>query len=214
MRYVFVFIAALTALAACGQGGAPAGGGAQQAAAGAVFPVGATAYRIEATLQGPNGAAPLIMQADGPRLRVEFGGAPRSTIITNTETGESISLVEIAGRTVAMRSDVGAPSFQDPLDGWKGEAASNATPGGPCSGAGESGTSWTQTTDGVPQTACVTHDGIMLSVASGGQTVWQTTSIQRGPQPASAFELPPGVQLVDPNDVGAMVEMFGGGRRP
>ncbi|HRP09952.1 MAG TPA: hypothetical protein PLK37_02855 [Terricaulis sp.] len=211
-----MLFAAAAALAACGQNanpGAGAGAAQQASAGGAVFPSTiAAAYRLEATLHAPEGAMPIVMQADGPRMRMEFRGGQAVTMIANTETGEALSVVQVAGQTVAMRSDVGAPSFRDPLKDWKDSAATNATHAGACSGAGETGSLWTQTQDGVPHTACVTADGIMLSAAAGGQTVWETTSIQRGPQPASAFELPPGVRVVDPDDLGSMIEVFGGGR--
>jgi hypothetical protein len=36
--------------------------------------------------------------------------------------------------------------------------------------------------------------------------VWETTSVQRGPQDASLFTLPPGVQVVDLSDLGPAME--------
>jgi len=72
--------------------------------------------------------------------------------------------------------------------------------------AGENGAEWTREENGAPQTACVTSDGIILRATEGGQTVWETTSVQRGPQSADLFTLPAGVQVIDLNNLGSAIE--------
>ena len=52
----------------------------------------------------------------------------------------------------------------------------------------------------------VTDDGIILRAREGERTVWETTSVQRGPQDASLFTLPPGVQVMDLSNMGAAIE--------
>lgn len=200
----FVVIGAAALLAACGQSQGPG-----QAADGAFPDLGAASYRLEANIQHENGTTmPVVMLRDGRKLRMEMTtpeGA--STIITNGETGESFIIAQMAGRTIAMRAPpTGAGSFEDPTADWQADLAERATRTGSCSAAGQSGAEWTQTEEGVAKTACVTDDGIILSAAEDGRTVWETTSVERGPQPADQFVLPEGVQVMDLGNMGGMME--------
>ena len=57
---------------------------------------------------------------------------------------------------------------------------------------------------------CVTSDGIMIQMKQGGEVVFDTTSVQRGPQDAALFEPPAGVQFTTVNtpsqsDMNAMI---------
>lgn len=216
MRIILATLAAAAVLGGCGQqgnaGGDAPGGAAQPAAMGAFPDMTGAAYRLEATVTHTDGTAlPIVMQRDGAKMRMEFRTSEgESVIISDGATGESLVLIRAAGQTMAMRADAAtmgqAPS--DPAAEWQGELAQKATRTGPCSAAGETGSEWTSTEEGKAQTACVTDDGIILSAAEDGRTVWQTNSVQRGPQPASAFQLPPGVQVMDLGNIGGMVEQM------
>jgi hypothetical protein len=101
---------------------------------------------------------------------------------------------------MAMRIGQQGTPVSDPSAEWSGDMAANATRTGTCSVAGENGVEWTRaaTEDGgEANTACVTGDGIILRAKEGDRTVWETTSVQRGPQSAELFTLPPGVQVMD-----------------
>jgi len=191
MRYVGLVFAAALGLAACGQGAPAAGGGAT------VFPnLFQTAYRAEATVTSENGhVQPLVMIRDGNKQRLEFESPQGNmAVIINGDTGDQFVITSSGGQTVAVRG--GAPGgLSDPGEAWAGDMATTATRTGACSGAGLSGSEWTNTTSG--DTACITDDGIILSATHEGRPTWQTTSVQRGPQSPDLFVLPPGVQLMD-----------------
>lgn len=108
---------------------------------------------------------------------------------------------------VAVRiEDADAPQ---PLEtAWAALGAENARSTGRCEVAGESGHEWTPReapAPGVERTACITDDGIVLSVSESGRTLWQATSLQRGEQDAALFGVPPGYQLIDPQAVAEQV---------
>lgn len=216
MRFAFVIVSAALALGACGQqgapGDAPAAGAAQTASMGSFPSLTGASYRLEATVTHTDGTAfPVVMQRDGLKMRMEFKtGEGDSAIISDGATGESLVLIRAAGRTIAMRADanVTGQGPSDPTADWQGELAQKATRTGSCSVAGETGGEWTSTEGGDTQTACVTDDGVILSATQNGRTIWQTTAVQRKPQPASAFELPPGVEVMDLGNLGGMVEQM------
>ncbi|MGD9967873.1 MAG: hypothetical protein AB7T59_15235 [Hyphomonadaceae bacterium] len=208
MRSAVLALASVCVLAACnpsgcaGGGAGPAGGG---GAGGGLFPdLDRVAYRAEASLTNPDGAAqPIVMIRDGANTRIEIGaGAGASTIISNGDTGESYVLTTQAGRTMAIRANMGE-NFANPADAWQGELAQDATRTGTCSVAGETGAEWTKTTeaDGA-DTVCVTDDGIILRATDDGRVVWETTSVARGPQARDLFTLPEGVQVMDLGNMG------------
>jgi hypothetical protein len=198
-----VVIGAAALLAACGQNEGPG----QAADTGAFPDLGAASYRLEATIQHDNGALPVVMLRDGRKLRMEMSTPEGvSTIITNGETGESFIITQMGGQTMAMRAPASGGNFEDPTADWQADLAGRATRTGSCSVAGQSGAEWTQTEEGVARTACVTNDGIILRATEDGRTVWETTSVQRGPQPADRFVLPPGVRVMDLGNMGAMME--------
>lgn len=209
MRATAIFVAfSALALAACNPA-APGGG----AAGGGLFPTAtASSYRIEAVLTHEDGSTmPLVLVRDGQKQRMELNGEEGSSIIiSNGETGESFTIVTMNGQTVAMRSVADAAlGALDPSQDWRAELAATATRTGGCSGAGQSGSEWTNTKDGAVQTICITEDGIILAATAGGRAVWQTTQVRRGGQPADQFTLPPGVQVVDMGNAAAMRDMFG-----
>lgn len=199
MRTVAIAIVSALALSACNQS-APAGGG-DQRASDDLFPnLSDAAYRAEGQIMRDGRSLPMVMIRDGAKLRMEVGTPEgRSVIITNGETGESLIIATAAGRTFAMRAS--DDHINDPAQDWQGEIAARATRTGTCSQAGESGSEWTRTEEGGTSTACVTSDGIILLAQKDGQVVWQTTSVERGPQAADLFTLPPGVQVMDLNNI-------------
>lgn len=211
MRSLAIALISALALAACGQSGTTAAdGNAANADGGGLFPnLFSASYRAEATISdGERRAIPVVMIRDGRKLRMEInadGGA--TTIITDAEAGESFVITTAQGRTMAFRASGMDQQFTDPADSWSGEISANATRTGNCSVAGETGAEWTKTTaeDGT-DTVCVTQDGIILRATDDGRTVWETTQVQRGPQAASLFELPAGVQVMDLGNMGGMME--------
>lgn len=209
MRTKIVTLAAILALGACNPSGSASDSADAGAAAGAFPNLTAAAYRLEANVHSENGeTTPIVMVRDGQKVRMEFSTTQgASTIITDGATGESLILATSGGRTVAMRAETGGiPGFQDPTTSWQGEMAQTATQTGPCTGAGQTGTQWSQTENGVVKTACVTEDGIILGATEGERTVWETTSVTRGPQPGDQFALPAGVQVMDLGNLGGMME--------
>lgn len=147
------------------------------------------------------------MIRDGRNMRMEISSAEgASTIITNGDTGESFILSNQDGRMMAIRASGLNQGFTNPVDQWHGELSQTATRTGSCSAAGESGAEWTTTTpeDGA-DTVCVTEDGIILRATDDGRVVWETTRVQRGAQSADLFTSPPGTQVVDLGNMGAMM---------
>lgn len=69
-----------------------------------------------------------------------------------------------------------------------------------------------------PGSACVTRDGILLRAISGGQTVMQAKSIERGAQDPAQFAPPEGYEIVDMGEcmrIGAgMMEAMRAGKTP
>jgi hypothetical protein len=203
MRAAFLALVSVCALAACNPS-APSGENAAPSVSD-VFPnLTSASFRAEANITREGQTLPVVMIRDGQKLRMEIS-APQgqSTIITNGETGESFIIATAMGQTHAMRLQ--QQDNEDPTADWQGELAT-ATRTGSCSAAGENGAEWTRDENGTPHTACVTSDGIILRAAEGGQTVWETTSVQRGPQAADLFVLPAGVQVIDLNNLGSAIE--------
>jgi hypothetical protein len=102
--------------------------------------------------------------------------------------------------------DADAPQ---PLEtAWAALGAENARSTGRCEVAGERGHEWTPReapAPGVERVACITDDGIVLRVTESGRTLWEATSLQRGEQDEALFGVPPGYQLIDPQQVAEQV---------
>lgn len=207
MRTALLALASACLLVACGPSGGASGDSAAPAAestAGGAFPtLNAVPYRIEANLHDDqNRTVPLVMIRDGGRMRVEVtADGNRSTIITNVEAGESFIIANAGGQQIALRASGMGEQFSDPAEAWGADVAAQATRTGSCSVAGEAGSEWTSTRDGA-DTVCVTEDGIILRSTDNGRIVWETTRVDRGPQAASLFELPPGVEVMNLGNVG------------
>lgn len=196
-----VVSALISVLAACNPS-APSGGG------GGLFPdLNGASYRAEATAYTDDGQSiPIVQIRSGNKMRMEFNAEQgQMAVVNNGEGGESFALVTRNGSTTAMRGMQDA--FDSPADQWGGDFATTATRTGTCSVAGETGAEWTRTNEQNQQiVACVTQDGIILRSTENGQVRWETTSVQRGPQDASLFVVPEGVQVMD---VGAIMEQAG-----
>jgi hypothetical protein len=209
MRIAALALMSVLALGACnpsvpaGSQNADAGG-----AAGSAFPnIQNAAYRAEGNIMHDGQAIPIVMIRSGQKLRMEINTPEgQSIIVSDGETGESFMIAHAGGRQMALRTTEATQQFADPAASWGAEIAATATRTGDCQGAGQHGTEWTRTENGVVKTACVTQDGIMLLATDNGNPVWETTNVQRGPQPAELFTVPPGVQLMDLNNIPGMAE--------
>lgn len=200
----FIAALALVALAACGQPQAEAPAAAVDAGPGSAPDWANANYRAEGVITDENGVTtPIVMIRSGARMRMEFVSEQGpQVIITNPEAQEAIIITSAMGQSMAMRMSAG--TLPDAAKDWREELGADATRTGSCSVAGESGEEWTQNTAEAGQTAdsaCVTSDGVILRGTSNGRVVWETTSVQRGAQDASLFQVPAGVQVMDLNQM-------------
>lgn len=173
------------------------------------------AYVLNPTGQLPTAPTPTAAPAATPQTTT----APATTASTTTAPTAT------APATTAPATTAQAPAATQPVVGvavriedadapqpletaWAALGAENARSTGRCEVAGESGHEWTPReapAPGVERTACITDDGIVLSVSESGRTLWQATSLQRGEQDAALFGVPPGYQLIDPQAVAEQV---------
>ncbi|MGE0740362.1 MAG: hypothetical protein AB7O98_03400 [Hyphomonadaceae bacterium] len=206
MRTLILAVVSAVALAACGQGasnGESVESNAADAGGGAFPNLANAAYRAEVTATGENGdSIPVVMIRDGAKMRMEFTSDDgQTTLITDGASGESFVLTNAGGNVMAIRASGLNQGLANPTDVWGGELAERATRTGTCSVAGENGSEWTEANG--TDTACVTDDGIILRATDDGRTVWEATSVSRGPQDAALFQLPEGVRVMDLGNVGA-----------
>ncbi len=202
MRGSALALVVACALGACNQN-AP-GGDAPQGSAPGVFPnLFQTAYRAEGVIAGPEGQeSPVVMIRDGQKMRMEMT-TPQGdfAIVINHDTDENFMITQMGGRPVVMRQSH-AGMVTPPEDLWSGDLSQTATAAGPCAHAGETGTEWRRTDANGEGAGCVTADGIILWASQNGTRTWNTTAVQRGPQDPSLFAIPPGVQVLDPAQLG------------
>lgn len=216
MRIAALALVSVFALAACspsapsgssaGSGGAPAA----PSGGGGSFPQASNvSFRQEATMIRPDGGAMAeIIYRDGAKMRTEMNGPTGQMIsIINSDTHEAFNIMHIAGRTMVTRTDLsqvqtGTHAPVD-VDALRAQMQSRAHRLGDCTAAGEHGGEWTidapegaSTTTG-SRSMCVTNDGIMIQMKVNGALAFDTQSLQRGPQDASLFQLPPGVQATN-----------------
>lgn len=199
MRISALALFSACVLAACNPS-APSGGG-------GLFPnLTEASYRADATIHGEDGQTlPVVMIRSGNKVRMEMNSPQGAMIVVNNaDTQENFVLMTNGGQTYAIQAD--PSSYDNPIDSWNAEYAESATRTGDCSVAGENGAAWTRDVEGEPHTACVTQDGIILRATEGERVVWETTSVQRGPQDAALFTMPEGVQTMD---FGAMMGQAG-----
>jgi hypothetical protein len=128
--------------------------------------------------------------------------SPAATVPSNTPAPASVTTAPRVSGVAVRLADADAPQ---PLETpWAALGANNAHSVGGCTVAGERGHEWRPKdapAPGVERTACITADGIVLRVRENDRVLFQATSLQRGPQNASLFGVPPGYQLIDPEAV-------------
>ncbi len=195
MRNVLVATIAVLAAAGCGPNAPserqPTIGPPASAAATAFPDLFQAAYRAEALITLDGGSiAPVLMIRDGRQLRIETTVADQPVVrVTDRETGAGFVISMLMGRAVVAPHVIGQPA-EGPEMWWDGEIADSMDWVGVCSHLGQSGTEWERARDEGPQHACVTDDGVVLWATNNGRTIWQLTSLQRGPQDSSQFALP------------------------
>lgn len=202
MRLIgLALIAALAltgALAGCGQSGQTKAGEEQSASGGAFPRLFQVAYRQELTMRNEGREAPAVIVRDGPRTRMEMSSDRGSMIIiVNNETQEAFTLMPAQRR--AMRMPL-TQVMQTPEAQWA-EAAANSRLVGSCRVLSENGREWERTDEDGAHRGCVTNDGILLRASNATEVVWETTGLQRGPQDANLFVVPPGYQVTDLSQV-------------
>jgi len=173
------------------------------------------AFRLEGVRMPLGGGAPqkVVIYRDGPKFRIETllpGG--RTIVVFDPATNDAYaltpqtsSLVRAASNaprvlgTAVRVSDAAAPQ---PLETpWALLMPAGVSKIGPCRMANQSGDEWraTDTALGVAQrTACITPDGIVLQEREQNKTIFAATRLDRGPQAASLFGVPPDYQRSSP----------------
>lgn len=200
-------VATLASMGACSQ---PAETTTATPPAAAEFPqLFQTPFRAEANVfDGDAGMIrPLVIIRDGAKLRVELASDEgQQVFIINPEAGLTLLIGSLNGRTMAISvpTDM-VPDISEGLHTKMTDTAADVARVGPCERAGATGNEWrhTDATSGDVETACVTDDGILLAVVQGGNTVWETTNLVRGPQDDALFQAPEGVQV---SEIGAVGE--------
>jgi hypothetical protein len=212
MRVAALALVSVLAMAACSPS-APSGNASAPAApsaGGGGFPQAASnvSFRQAATMTINGSAMAETIYRDGAKMRTEMNGPAGQMInIVNSDTHEAFSIMHIAGRTMATRTDLsqvqtGTHAPVD-VDALRAQMQSRSHRLGSCSAAGENGSEWTidapagVATTGGARSMCVTNDGIMIQMKADGKLVFDTQSLQRGPQDPSLFQLPPGAQVTN-----------------
>lgn len=218
MRSAALILVSALALAACNPsaqsgGGNTASNGAAPSASGGFPNLSNASYRAEGTMNPTNGEPiPVVMVRSGQKSRMEMNRPEgQMVMISDLETHDAYSIVTQGGHTMAMHMDLSGTAAANPTAVWQSQT-SGVTQTGPCSAAGESGTSWTRTPQpdeqvagqpAKPMSACVTSDGILLWTKSGDDTTWQTTRVTRGPQDPAQFTVPAGVHVQEMGNISA-----------
>jgi hypothetical protein len=171
------------------------------------------AYVLNPTGQLPTATPSASAQPQAAPQAGSTTTTPQGATVTTTPPATAPAITAQAPATaqpvvgVAVRiEDADAPQ---PLEtAWAALGAENARSTGRCEVAGERGHEWTPReapAPGVERTACITSDGIVLRVTESGRTLWEATSLQRGDQDEALFGVPPGYQLIDPQQVAERV---------
>lgn len=159
------------------------------------------------TLQSAPGAAPPVAV---PQTTVPNAPIQGATVAPAqpTPSGQMTTVVtppRVIGIAVHI-SDADAPQ---PLETpWAALGATNARSAGDCTIAGQRGHEWQPKeapAPGVERTACITSDGIVLRVRENNRVLFEATNVQRGPQNAALFGVPPGYQTINPEAIAQSV---------
>ena len=206
MRMRALAFVAACALAACNPS-APSGQSADNAGGNANggMPTSNVSYRADMTMSRPDGGTmPALMYRSGAKTRTEVDAPTGRTImIMDNSTHEGLMVMSMGGTTIGRRIDGSTPGNPG-AEAFDPTTVVPAERTGTCNVAGESGAEYTRTTDAGPIVGCVTSDGIMLRTSMNGRTIMEATHIQRGAQDAALFADPPGVTIVEGNDMSAI----------
>lgn len=200
-------VSLLALAAACSPQGAPAGK--EKADAAPTAPTAGGGVYSEFQLTGDNKKVLNgKLYRDGGNTRMEFTDPDKGPVVIITTASEAIIVGEENGKKTALKLPTAGIGGATGLDmNWATMIdQTKSTKLGPCSAAGQQGELWRTTEDGSDREACVTSDGVILEGKEAGVTVWQATKVERGPQPASLFAVPEGVEVID---MGAMMKGFG-----
>lgn len=216
MRFVAIAAVAVLALAACSKSSTSTSSASETSAApassgGGLFPNMADGhYRIEATMTQGEHSIPVVMTREGAKMRMDMTVEDHAqSMIVNPETHESLMLINMRGNQMAMR--IPEAQVTDLTADWRNQQVrADVRRTGDCNVAGQSGGVWTHTDkDSHTSTVCVTDDGIPLQITRDGATMLQTSSVQRGPQPASLFAAPPGVRVMNTSGLAGLASQLG-----
>ncbi|MEQ1819357.1 MAG: hypothetical protein ABL871_12180 [Terricaulis sp.] len=209
MRIAALAFVSLLALGACNPS-TSTDSDAPAAANDATFPqASGVAFRQEATLTMGGQSIAQVIYHDGARIRTEMASPAGGSMINivNSDAHEAISIMQMGGRTIATRTDLSqvqtGTSQPVDIDAIRAQMQARTHRIGSCSAGGESGNEWSVDPPAeaeatpVARTMCLTNDGIMIQMKQDGVVVFDTQSLQRGPQDASLFAVPPGVQVTE-----------------
>ncbi|HYD73192.1 MAG TPA: hypothetical protein VEF55_08640 [Candidatus Binatia bacterium] len=169
-------------------------------------------YRLEGTrtLPGTDLSGPATFYRDDERLRYEgilesHGIATvvydplRKTayLLDSSASRRRLFAGETPQRLAMQLSEADTPQ---PLEvTWAALGAENVRSFGRCRVAGERGNLWRPRDPIAPdveRTACITPDGIVLRLTENDAVLFEATSVERGPQAASLFEIPEAYRII------------------
>jgi hypothetical protein len=181
---------------------------------GAQYPdFSAKQYRLvgHRTLPGTEFSGPATFYRDGERLRYEglLENHGVATVVYDPAR-EAAYLLEssapsrrqFAGEAPArLALELSEGETPQPFENaWAALGAENARSFGPCRVAGERGRLWRTREPIAPdvvRTACITADGIVLQLTENDVVLFEATSLTRGAQAASLFEIPETYRIID-----------------
>ncbi|HET9232108.1 MAG TPA: hypothetical protein VFO00_12525 [Vitreimonas sp.] len=169
-------------------------------------------YRLEGnrTLAGTEISGPATFYRDDERLRYEgiLENHGVATVVYDPVRKTAYMLESSASRRrqfageppqrLAMQlSEADTPQ---PLEtAWAALGAENVRSFGRCRIAGERGRLWRPREPIAPdveRTACITPDGIVLQLTENDTVLFEATSVERGPQAISLFEIPEAYRII------------------
>ncbi len=157
----------------------------------------AAVYHVQAT--GPNGEAEtrtvrMYWTGKGTRMRLETEGQPGFALVDFTAGRMMMVMLPQKAYAEATFDADHAPGLNIPPNAAIERGGSDTVAGIVC-------VDWTVRGPQGGGTACITDDGLLLRVrgAQPGQAAaMEAVSVTYGPQPASLFTLPEGLQKVSP----------------
>ncbi|MES1199993.1 MAG: hypothetical protein ABUS57_00905 [Pseudomonadota bacterium] len=193
-----------------------------------------TAYRLDGAVTALGASTPISIYRDGQKMRVVTTAAngtgtivvfdqtthvayalnanlPNQLATNGAAASQSMPISQTgavqapAGGFAVRVSDADAPQ---PLEAsWKALGKDGVVSVGACTAAGVSGHAWRPraASPGAERTACITDDGIVLRLQEGARTLFEANAVQRGPQSAALFGVPPGYQVITPTASAAAI---------